>query len=248
MGGYAGCGFYSIVADPENYGVVIPNTLNNPAYKSAQFRSFIDFFYNFLEYVKKNRAPLDFFSWHTYAPIEHNLTMQQFTEKTLEKYGYGNVEIHLNEWNTAYEIEDRGTSYSSARAAAMMCAMHRTKMTVMCYYDARIGPSGYGGLFDPNTHKPVSTYYAFKAFGELYALGNCVESECESVYSLAAISDDGSKKAVLLANLGEAVTIKTDLEGMKAYLVEKDVFLEEIQVDLANIEIGENQVILLKNY
>ena len=118
----------------------------------------------------------------------------------------------------------------------------------MCYYDARIATSMYAGLFDANFAVPVSTYYSFKAFGELYALGNCVECSCDGVYNLAAVSDDGSKKAVLLANVGEDAEIKSDLSGMKAYLIEKDVFLEEIPFDGNNLSINKNQVVLLKNY
>ncbi len=249
LGGYASCGFYTVVAEAEKYGYEIPNTegIHN-AHKSAQFKYFITFFEDFLDCVKQNNAPLDFFSWHSYASVEHNLIMQKYVEETLEKKGFKDIEIHLNEWNNAYERHYRGTSIAAARAAAMMCALHKTKMDIMCYYDARIGASMYGGLFDANFAVPVSTYYSFKAFGELYALGNCVESECDGVYNLAAVSSDGTKKAVLLANTDEDATLSTELAGMNAYLIEKDVFLEEIPFDGKTLDIKKDQTILLKNY
>jgi len=250
IGGYASCGFYTVVADPENYGINIPNyTKNNndPAF-SKQYRGFVSFFENFLKHIRENDAPLDFFTWHSYAPVSHNLIMQKYVEETLAKNGYSDIEIHLNEWNNAYERHFRGTSFAASAAVAMMIAMHSTKMNIMCYYDARIGTSMFGGMFDANTLEPVSTYYAFKAFGELYALGNCVECTYDGVYALAAVSEDGSKKAVLITNTKEDTIAETNLEGLKAYLIEKDVFLEERPLDIKNIELKKNQTILLKNY
>lgn len=249
VGGYASSGLYTVIADPENYGIAIPNTGNKyDAYRSAQFKYFITFFVDFLDYIKEHNAPLDFFSWHSYASVEHNLAMERFAEETLEKKGFGDAEIHLNEWNNAYQRELRGTSYASANAAAMMCAMHSTKADVMCYYDARIASSMYGGLFDANFAVPVSTYYSFKAFGELYALGNCVESSVNGVYALAAVSDDGTKKAVLVTNTGEDTVLNTNLKDMQAYLIEKDIFLEETKLDLSAFKLGKNQTLLIKNY
>ena len=249
LGGYASCGFYTVVAEPEKYGIDIPNTAkeDDPA-RSAQYHGFVTFFENFLDYVKENNAPLDFFTWHSYASTSHNVLMQSYVEKTLAEKGFSGVETHLNEWNNAYQREYRGTTCAASRAAAMMCAMHKTSIDMMCYYDSRIGPSMFAGLFDANTTLPISTYYSFKAFGELYALGNCVEIEEKDLFSLAAVSDDGEKKAVLLTNLKDESIIKTNVEGFKAYLIEKDVFLEEISVDTTNFELKKYQTVLLKNY
>lgn len=85
----------------------------------------------------------------------------KYCEKILDEYGFGNAEIHLNEWNNAPSLEHRGTSFASAQAVAMMIAMHKeTKNDILCYYDARIGPSLYGGMFNPLNHKPLCTYYS----------------------------------------------------------------------------------------
>ena len=43
---------------------------------------------------------------------------------------------------------------------------------MLCYYDAKLTAGSYGGFFAPLTYKPTATYYVFKAYGELYALGN----------------------------------------------------------------------------
>lgn len=80
-------------------------------------------------------------------------------------------------------------------------------------------------------------------------LGNCVECECGGIHSLASVSDDGSKKAVMLANTGADTVVETELEGdMKAYLIDEEHFMTETECDLSGISIKKNQVILIKNY
>ena len=116
----------------------------------------------------------------------------------------------------------------------------------MCYYDARIGASIYGGLFNPITYLPFCTYYSFKAFGKLYSLGKCVPSDCDGIYTLAA-TDGNGKNAVMLANVRSKAVIRTCLEGYKAYIIDEEHHLAEIPFDGKEICLDENQVALLKN-
>jgi hypothetical protein len=109
----------------------------------------------------------------------------------------------LNEWNNAHETRLHGSSYASAAAAAMMLAMQLEGGThMLCYYDTRLQASTYGGFFAPLTYEPVSTYYAFAAFGRLYALGTQAQAQVTGAegefYALAATN--GVKNALMLVN------------------------------------------------
>ena len=248
VGGYASCGFQAVLLDPRRYGMDADPKTSEPAFGTPQYLRFISFFYEFLTYIKKENAPLDFFSWHSYLNTGLTVFLERFVEKTLAEYGYGDVEIHLNEWNNANQLHQRGTSFSSSRAADMMLRMHKTKAHMMCYYDARIGRSVYGGLFNPMTHEPVSTYYSLKAFGELYALGNEVACECGKMASLAAVDESGEKRAVLLVNTAEDAAVAGIPADMKAYLVDADHFLTEAPVENGELTVARDQVVLFKNY
>lgn len=247
VGGYGSCGFYHILSCPENFGLTGENREVSD-YVTDRYRGFVEFFHGFLQHIKKTDSPMDFFSWHSYGNVEDTVLQAKYCEKILDEYGYKDAEIHINEWNNAADISKRGTSFASANAAAMMMAIHnRSRTEIMCYYDARMGPSVYGGLFNPMTHKPVCTYYSFVAFGELYKLGNCAKCECDGVYTMAA--SDSDKKAILLANISEDTEIVTTLgSNFKVYLVDEKNFLTQIDFDGKKISLKKNQVVLIKNY
>jgi hypothetical protein len=125
--------------------------------------------------------------------------------------------------------------------------MQNTKMAVMCYYDARLGISMYGGLFNPMTYTPLCTYYGFMAFGKLYALGTQVMAECDDkeVYVLAATGKEGC--GVLISNTGKDKKIKLDTgRKMQGYLIDEDNFYKETDIDTASFILKENQVIYLE--
>ena len=242
VGGYASSGLYAIFNEPEKYGI-------DPCYKKfyrARYDFFLEFFYGFLEYVKNENAPIDFFSWHSYSDVDRTVVMGQFVIDILEKYGFGDIEIHLNEWNNAHSIEGMGTSYACAHATAMMIAMHKTKTYMLNYYDARLTNSTYGGMFNPITHLPFCLYYGFKAFGELYALENQVDCSVEGdgIYSIAAT--DVNTKAVLLANIGADADVISSLDGFDVYLIDETHSIQKIDVDSHAFTVKENQVMLIK--
>lgn len=241
IGGYASSGLYAIFNRPTEYGV--PEKYQK--HYSERYELFLKFFDEFLDYIKEENAPLEFFSWHSYSDVERTLEMEWFVERTLKQKGF-DVEIHLNEWNNAHSPEGRGTAYATAHAVAMLIAMHKTKANMLCYYDARIGASSYGGMFNPITYKPFCLYYGFKAFGELYALANEVECkvEGENIYAIAAT--DGKSQGVVIANMDKSQTIRTNLSGYEVYLVDEAHNLEKVDVDSSRFTIEENQVIYLK--
>ena len=159
IGGYAACTMYGFFPDE-----VPPARADG----SAAYR--VEFFEGFLEHVRETGAPLDFFSWHSYWDTPHNYELAKKFREQLDAYGFTHTESHFNEWNTDYKSEDRGTDYAAANAAAVMLKMQDLPVDMLMYYDARLGTSVYGGMFDPLSSNPFTLYYGFKAFGELYVL------------------------------------------------------------------------------
>ena len=199
IGGYASCGFYEILnaASAAHSGV------------SSRTGYFIEFFERFLTHIttEGHKAPLDFFSWHTYAGIGENIAFAAYAREMLDKFGFTETESILNEWNPG--IHRRGTLSDAAYIGSMMVALQNSSVDLLMYYDGSI-ESTYGGLFNPLTRTPFKAYYTFCGFGQLYGLGYQYPIEdtdpcgrlTDTVYALAAGNADASKRAVLLFNLG----------------------------------------------
>jgi len=239
VGGYASCGFYAEIGEKAPAWAMV----------GPRFSYFVECFHNFLTHIKAENAPFDFFSWHSYAQPDGTVAMAEYAAKTLAEYGFSDVELHLNEWNTAPDPGLRGTSFASATAAAMMLGMQNTKTDVMCYYDAAISVVDYAGLFDPLSRTPCCTYYALKGFGELFAFGTQVEcSADESVYAIAAT--DGKRNAVMVANLGEDVKLEMNLDAKTfvVHLIDEAHFFTQTELNPMKFTLKQNQVAFISDY
>ena len=203
IGGYASCGFYEIL-----------NT-SAAAHSGVSSRTgyFIEFFEKFLAHIttEGHRAPLDFFSWHSYAGINENIAFAAYAREMLDKFGFTETESILNEWNPG--IHRRGTLADAAHIGAVMVAMQNASVDLLMYYDGSM-ESSYGGLFNPLTRTPFKAYYTFYGFGQLFGLGYQYPIEgaeygrvTDTVYALAAGNADASRRAVLLFNLGGETTV-----------------------------------------
>ena len=84
-----------------------------------------------------------------------------------------------------------------------MLAFQNLPIDSAMFYDARLGASYYGGMFNPMNREPLPAYYGFKCFGELYRMGNQVETiaDGDGIYAVAARS--GEEGAVMIANVTE---------------------------------------------
>jgi len=244
VGGYASTGLYiGYMEKSEKYQM--PHEVSHWEERAIYHTKFLQ---GFLERCKKDNVPLDFFSHHSYLDVGLTTNIQKYCERLLEEGGYPDVEIHLNEWNTDRTRETRGTTKASADVAAMMIAMHATKMSVMCYYDARFGTSVYGGLFNPLTRETFCTYYSFKAFGKLYALGSAVEvsgSGTDGLYAFAAT--DGSAKGVLITNIGDKKLVTTNLDAdYTVYEINEQHFMTEKKLNCRRFTLGQYQTLYLE--
>ncbi len=187
IGGYASCGFYAI-----------SQSFVKEANSSPRKEYFIEFFNGFLDYIKKNDCPMDFFSWHSYSDIEKNREYCAYAKKRLVDAGYGDVEITCNEWNAI--VKERGTYRHAAMTAGMMLMFQDAPLDSAMFYDARYGISIYGSLFNPLTKEPFPSYYAFTAFNQLYKLGVQTKVEfCEEgVYTVSAKNRENG--CIVIAN------------------------------------------------
>ncbi len=159
----------------------------------------------FLEFVKENKVPLDFFSWHCYTDdVAHLTEAGKQARKYLDKYGFTETESILNEWN--YVSGWGGEAFTesikaitgmkgAAFTAATMCACQNEKIDALMYYDAR--PSIFNGMFDFYTLRPIKGFYPFTLFAKLAASGMqaFASSSDDDVYVLAS---SGKKRSVVL--------------------------------------------------
>ena len=185
VGGYGGTGFYTVWNPEKEDG------------EAEQKR--VEFFRNFMTYVKEHDAPIDFFSWHSYSNTKNTTKADKWVGEELARLGYPGLETHLNEWDPY--AQELGTAHHSAEIAAMMIAMQNGNPQICCIYDMRTNTAPYCTLFHPITHKPIHGYYSMVAFNTCYQLGMQVKSECdtEDLYVLAAT--DGTHNAMMISNL-----------------------------------------------
>lgn len=189
VGGYASCGFYAISGD------FVKNANSSP-----RTGYFVDFFHEFLNYIssEEHKAPLDFFSWHSYAGSASNKNWSVYVREQLDRYGFTEAESILDEWNPG--IDRRGTELDACMILEMMLSLHDAPLDIMAYYDGQVHGS-YNGLFDPLKLDIFPAYYALHSYNELYELKHLVDCKKDDLPLLAAC--DGKTGKLLLSNIAK---------------------------------------------
>ena len=104
-----------------------------------------------------------------------------YHRRMLRDAGYGDVELHLNEWlcgdRSGYFW--RRASLSSVIAAFIVSCQLAKNLLVANIYDARCAIGEYAPLFDPILKKPGKAFYALKYFNALYRLGRAVKCDVD---------------------------------------------------------------------
>lgn len=160
----------------------------------------------FLAEMSRRNAPLDFFSWHIYCttPLKMVKKAERMQAK-MEKYGYGDAENILNEWNYIrgwqedfrYSIKSiiglKGASFT----LACMCASQDSPIDMLMYYDTI--PSPFNGVFDYYTYERLKGYYPLYWYGKFYDMEKEVKAEnaIEDIYSLCGVDKDGKVLSVV---------------------------------------------------
>ena len=167
--------------------------------------------------------PLDFYSYHGYCSQPEKIAgSPAVARELLDKYGYTDTELILNEWNyvrhwvPAEEIKYSYKTIKSLKGAAfvgsVMSVMQDTPLDQLMYYDAR--PSAWNGLFDPLTLEPLKPYFAFQMFNELYKVGQEAKAEREGeIYGTAACGKGcGAATVIRYLDADEAPLENTRIE------------------------------------
>ena len=203
IGGYGSCGFYAVnKAKVEKTGA--------PAYN----KYFIDFFKGFLDYIKENKPPMDFFTWHSYSTTEYNEIYFEYAQEHLEKAGYGDVEIICDEWNYNPTENNEIDRRYGANQTSMLLMFQNKGFDSAYYYNGMSSGNTWAGLFVKNGI-PSSAYYGFYAFGQLYKMCNQVEIKNKlrkDMYAVAAKGNDGSA-ALLVSNVSEKKDRKLKIDA-----------------------------------
>lgn len=194
----------------------------------------------FLAYQRAHNTPIDFFSWHYYGyEVEKYVLKNRDYLALLEKHGYGDAEIILNEWNYIIDWSPRfvesllklRSEVGAAFVAAIMQTFQQEDIDMVMYYDAR--PCSFMGLWSFYTLYEEPPYYSYKAFSHLYKLGTQVASTIEGA----------SSDITEIAEKGLYVTAAKGEEGAGAmvtyYLAEyENAAAKPLKVNLRGLEDG----------
>lgn len=240
IGGYASCGFYHLF---EKNHVSDANSTSRTEY-------FIECFQKFMEFAKENQLPLDFFSWHSYSDVKKNIAYEKYVHENLEKYGYSATESILNEWNPG--ISKRGTLEDSANVAEMMLEMQNTTIDMLMYYDGQVY-GAYQGLYNSVSYEPFKTFYVFKAYNELYKLGDSVAVTGIPEGMSCQAAAKGEKCAFMLTNTGEKAKVEVNADfGENYYLYrindELNLAISAEGNMISEVEVDRFESVLLTNY
>ena len=198
IGGYGSCGFYH-AATGDNREQAVHHLKCIEAFFAA---------------VKRENAPLDFFSYHSYAGVSDTMKHARCAREYADKYGFAGIELSLNEWLPRPRREKLGTAQQAAEIAAEMIGFQNGPVDSACIYDARCGIGNYSPLFSPLTYKPHKAYWAFVAFNELRKAGMSVSATANGNVWVSAAMDGKGRGVVLMANIEDkAEPLSLDLGG-----------------------------------
>ena len=161
---------------------------------------------DFLCEMQKRNVPIDFFSWHIYCTEPWHMTAKAERMKALMiKYGYGEAESILNEWNYVrgweedyvYSLKAIHGVKGAAFTMSCICEAQQAPIDMLMYYDTR--PSCFNGAFDFYTYEKLPGYYPLYWYGMLY---DCVkeikaENEIENIHSLCGVDANGRVTAII---------------------------------------------------
>lgn len=186
VGGYGSCGFYASYMD----GL------------SDFYKSFLTWYDKFLEFVKKEQCPLDFYSWHIYADkLEDMQASADYVRSKLDAYGFTETESHLNEWNYGAEgkqFEDKDTVVGASYVAGAFSLMQNTSVDLAQYYVAT-HPSIYNGITYMRSGGLTPVAHVFHAFSSIYKAQNLLKTETNASEPYAIAATDGELTYALIS-------------------------------------------------
>lgn len=191
----------------------------------------------FVDYCRKEDAPLDFCSWHTYSSsLADLLDPPDAIRRLLDERGYTETELHLDEWHYINlpwsvvqgtdgdrrmhrEMADGDGGINGIDAAAFIACVlalwQETPIDSANYYATSLMEEEWG-LID-NFGYPYKTYYVFQGFGEMLASApnrvRC-ESALRNFVILGGASDAGAVRLMVASFKETADSLKVRVSGV----------------------------------
>lgn len=215
------CDFYCVVS--KYLKEKFPHLkIGGPAFCSSHPSEYKD---KFFSTINEKGGALDFFSYHRYAE-----TIEKFAKATVDmkevatKYGFGDAETILNEWNYVraffgeqwtYSVEMEKALKGASFVAGAMLVCQKMPLDMLMYYDLR--PCTMNGVFT-DKYKPLKAYWSFIMFRNLRRLGTELISEHTSGNVYACGATDGKESGVMLTYFddnddAEAQEVKLSFEN-----------------------------------
>ena len=195
----------------------------------------------FLDAVKANGWPLDFYSFHSYAAPSEALRQIDHADAILTARGFSRekTERIFNEYQPYCCQGLLGSAKQAAGIAAELLGLQNGPCSVACVYDARCQTGDWSPLFNPFTQRPHKAYYALLDFNELRKRGNQVKvthDGPETFHVVAAVKE--SSAAVMVANDSD-VALPFELKApgwrVESVRVTDDVRTDENAVELKTL-------------
>lgn len=172
----------------------------------------------FLDQVKAQGSPLDFFSWHIYSNNADEIAAcAAYFRQALDARGFTTVPTIVSEWNTDDRSVDAVEGLevrTKAKGAAILTGawigfQNRDDIEQSLFYrgpDPDMNAPFFYGIYYANG-EPKKIGLAWQLWREIsnYAHRLGVSSNQSGIYALAAENDDGAR-GLLLANTGEVTT------------------------------------------
>lgn len=197
----------------------------------------------FLSALKREKAPLDFFSWHRYTVKPHTFVKRSATvDSLLRVHGFANTESIIDEWNYQVTFSEsspesaklRNTEVAAAFAmATIITCQNKTSVNKMLYYDYR--PTTTYHVTDYHSGNPTKSYYALYNWGKLLRLGGTqvrADVSSDKLYAVSAKGEDGTI-ALLLCRYNEDMN---------------DIYSQRVRVSIAGRELKETTGLLTDSW
>ena len=207
-----------------------------------------------LDFVEKNKTPLDFVSWHIYNsdPQKVRATVD-YVHDLLKNHPALKPETILNEWNMALRDPPQNPQFQPCYILETAWQMKEAGLDYSCYYHIRdfpidfdtfarfMSPRGvalmarwwnrstqWDGLFDYGGRIRPS-YYAFKLLSRLTGEKLRVETDAQSVHAFATWDEKLLVYNVLVWNFSETPSgVQVTLDHVPAEMVLRQVSLDAV--------------------
>ena len=174
----------------------------------------------FLDRCKRDLAPLDFFSWHTYTNDPWELIRRaRAVRRLLDQQGFAKTESHLNEWNYLPDndwvpmmtknaelrqrwFDRQAGPEGAAFTAAALALLQDAPLDAANYYSADI--QGFGMFTEHGV--PKKAFYALRAFKMLAdaPLRLAIQGPIPAGVAVSAGMEKSRRKVTVLAsNFGQ---------------------------------------------